>query len=65
MQKEANILCQLRHSNIVSSMGIVWCPGHYGIAMSLAQYGSLKAFCDTCSITYKIKVNQIIDDGTL
>ena len=57
MQREANILANLRHGNIVPCVGILWSPNLYALAMGLAEYGSLQKFAEDHNISHKVKVS--------
>ena len=57
MKKEAGIICQLRHVNIISFLGIILYKKAFAIALALAKYGSLDDFVDALEVAWKTKVN--------
>jgi serine/threonine protein kinase len=47
LRKEALLLSNLRHLNIILFNGVIWEPPDFGIAMPLVPHGSLDSFIDT------------------
>ena len=58
LKEEAATLCQLRHDNIVSFVGILWAEPKFGIALTLAQYGALHEFVLKHNVSVKLKVKN-------
>ena len=56
LQKEAAILTQLRHTNVIQFSGVLWEPPLLGIAMPLARHGSLSQFVGQYDIKWPMKV---------
>ena len=59
LKEEAATLCQLRHDNIVSFVGILWAEPKFGIALTLAQYGAMNDFLAEHHVSVKLKVKII------
>jgi len=56
LEKEAAMLTELRHPNVVQFSGVVWEPPNLGIAMPLALHGSLSAFIGQHDVHWPMKV---------
>ena len=57
LREEAGMLCNLRHDNIIQFVGLLWSPPDFGVAMSLAEHGSLSTVIDTHSVPWTLRVN--------
>jgi serine/threonine protein kinase len=56
LKREACLLYDLRHPNIIQFTGVLWTPPEFGLAMPLVAHGSLDKFIEEYETGPLVKV---------